>query len=226
MNGLWANFKKFNMGKIRGFTLAEVLITLGIIGIVAAFTLPALLSNVTQYVFASAQDMALKKITEATDDMKTNDVLAGYATTDDFVDEFSKYIKIGRRCTSAKLNECFTPVIKTSSGTTINVSTLTTGVKLGQLAYTSPTVGVGLADGTSLLLGFDPNCTRIDPINNTTSTTACMAIVYDTNGSGQPNQIGRDIQTLNAGLDCIMIGSLCVATSDITYSPYGIVNVS
>ena len=33
------------MGKKLAFTLAEVLITLGIIGVVAALTLPALISN-------------------------------------------------------------------------------------------------------------------------------------------------------------------------------------
>ena len=78
--------------KVFAFTLAEVLITLTIIGIVAAFTIPTLMANVTQRVFTSAQDVALKKITEATNQMKTNDALSGYATTDAFADEFLKYI--------------------------------------------------------------------------------------------------------------------------------------
>lgn len=37
--------KKYNNNKKHGFTLAEVLITLGIIGVVAALTLPALIQN-------------------------------------------------------------------------------------------------------------------------------------------------------------------------------------
>ena len=36
---------KHHVNKFLGFTLAEVLITLGIIGIVAALTIPALIGN-------------------------------------------------------------------------------------------------------------------------------------------------------------------------------------
>ncbi len=35
----------FGLGSFKGFTLAEVLITLGIIGVVAAMTLPLLIVN-------------------------------------------------------------------------------------------------------------------------------------------------------------------------------------
>lgn len=38
-------FNKFKKLKIKAFTLAEVLITLGIIGIVAAMTIPNLVQN-------------------------------------------------------------------------------------------------------------------------------------------------------------------------------------
>ncbi len=39
-----------NLSSLRGFTLAEVLITLGIIGVVAALTMPALIQNYKKYV--------------------------------------------------------------------------------------------------------------------------------------------------------------------------------
>ena len=41
------------MRKNNGFTLAEVLITLGIIGVVAALTIPTLISNTNSRRFAS-----------------------------------------------------------------------------------------------------------------------------------------------------------------------------
>ena len=44
---------------IKGFTLAEVLITLGIIGVVAAMTLPALINRVTY----KEMETGLQKIT-------------------------------------------------------------------------------------------------------------------------------------------------------------------
>ena len=39
--------------KKNGFTLAEVLITLGIIGVVAALTMPTLIANIQQEIFNS-----------------------------------------------------------------------------------------------------------------------------------------------------------------------------
>ena len=47
-------FKNYFIKKISAFTLAEVLITLGIIGVVAAMTLPSLVNehNNKQYVVA------------------------------------------------------------------------------------------------------------------------------------------------------------------------------
>ena len=37
--------QKYNLTKSSGFTLAEVLVTLGIIGVVAAMTIPTLMQN-------------------------------------------------------------------------------------------------------------------------------------------------------------------------------------
>lgn len=65
--------KEFNK---KGFTLAEVLITLGIIGIVAALTLPTLMSNCRKYVietqlkeFYAIMNQALKRAEYDYDDM-------------------------------------------------------------------------------------------------------------------------------------------------------------
>lgn len=206
------------------FTLAEVLITLGIIGIVAAMTIPTLMTNINQNVFNSAQDLAVKKMRAATDQMRTDDLIGAYDTNDHFVDQFQKYIKIVKRCDSSNLQECFSPTFKTDSNEDINVSDLTSGKKLGQGSNTSNTVGLMLINGTSMLLAYDPTCQSIAPSNNTIDTTACMAVAYDTNGFGKPNQIGKDIALLNATIsscDGKKIGGMCVAASDTTYTPYG-----
>lgn len=62
--------------RVKGFTLAEVLITLGIIGIVSALTLPTLISNCRKYVietqlkeFYSIMNQALKRAEYDYDDM-------------------------------------------------------------------------------------------------------------------------------------------------------------
>lgn len=51
---------------IKGFTLAEVLITLGIIGVVAAMTLPALINRVTYKEMETGLQKKLLYITAGT----------------------------------------------------------------------------------------------------------------------------------------------------------------
>lgn len=54
-----------NFKRKYGFTLAEVLITLGIIGVVAAITIPALISNYQKIVFANKLKVFYARITTA-----------------------------------------------------------------------------------------------------------------------------------------------------------------
>ncbi|MBR1425543.1 type II secretion system protein, partial [bacterium] len=77
------------------FTLAEVLITLAIIGVVAALTLPTLIAKVNEKV-----DGNQKKVTEAKliQGLNMLDLHGGinntYSSTAEFVEELSKYMKI------------------------------------------------------------------------------------------------------------------------------------
>lgn len=205
------------------FTLVEVLITLGIIGVIAAVTIPTLMSNINQNVFNSQQDMALKRIKAATDQMRTNDLITAYDTNDHFADQFQKYIKISKRCDSSNLQGCFASTFKTLSGQSINLSDLTKGTDIGNLNGTN-LVGLDLINGTTMLVAFSSSCQDVPPYNDTIDTTTCLSIVYDVNGLNKPNQIGKDIGMLNAVItscDGAKIGGLCIAAGDTTYTPLG-----
>ena len=81
-----------------GFTLAEVLITLAIIGIVAALTIPTLVQNYQERACNTASQVFQRKLGEALRVMNVQGTLAGYTTTEAFVNELSKHIKITRIC--------------------------------------------------------------------------------------------------------------------------------
>lgn len=213
---------KFDFKSKSAFTLAEVIITLGIIGIVAVITIPTLINNINQNVFSEAQDLAIKKIRASTDLMRNDDLLSGFATNDAFADAFQKYIKVAKRCDSSSLQNCFVTDFTNPSGQVIHTSDLSTGTDIGQAGNNSSLVGIDLLNGATMILAFNPNCQRIDPYNNKTDTTSCMAIVYDVNGFGKPNQIGKDIGLLNAAItacDGVKVSGLCVAPTDTTYEP-------
>ncbi len=71
------------------------------------------------------------------------------------------------------------------------------------------TVGIVTADGTAMILTYNAKC-DIDekPVtwsNNQSSTSGCVAAIFDWNGSKMPNKLSNDVITFNSG----GLGSAC-----------------
>ncbi|MDD3437626.1 MAG: hypothetical protein PHC64_10785 [Candidatus Gastranaerophilales bacterium] len=225
---------------VYAFTLAETLIALVIVGVVAMIVVPPLVKNVNEMSWAKAKDNFEAKIDEATKQMNVNgDMPSGNGlSTDTFANVFQQYIKVAKRCVPPDLDNCFVSTFKTSGGTDITTSTdLKTGEDLGHSSYTYDLVGLSLADGTNVIMSFNPSCSYLD-WTNTSGTiysasadtksysmgtaSSCLSLIYDINGNKGPNIVGKDIGELNAmlsGDDCIQVGSLCVSSSDVSFSP-------
>ena len=92
--------------KKRAFTLAEVLITLGIIGVVSAMTIPALINNVRAVKLRSQFNKAYSEVQQAFKLMADNESVSpndynrgGTGRTDNyFYKRFIKYFKSGIDC--------------------------------------------------------------------------------------------------------------------------------
>ena len=197
-----------------GFTLAEVLITLGIIGVVAAMTIPTLVANYQQRSWDTASSVFNRRLGEALKVMNTNSALAGYSTTQDFVNELGKNIKIVKTCDSNHLTDCFTETINTGADP-INTSELKKSKNLYKTVnYGTETVGVQFADGVSALIAYNKNFTAdpfsSDAVKVTGSVnqktvgldTTALSILYDVSGSKSPNSFGtnQDIRGLNINI--------------------------
>ena len=196
------------------FTLAEVLITLGVIGVVAALTMPTLLKNIAERSNSEAQANLAQKITKSMDLMRADGGLERtYNSTDEFVDEFSKYIKISTRCDAEHIADCWpTKTVTTTDGETYDVSKAKTGKNLNLKDNKSNNVGIILADGATLILTYNPNAGIIGdgdtvtpsfadlPIGfgrtkkfaYTTSVTNSIDFVMDVNGFKGPNSEARN----------------------------------
>ena len=206
------------------FTLAEVLITLGVIGVVAVLTMPTLLKNIAERSNSEAQANLAQKITKSMDLMRADGGLERtYNSTDEFVDEFSKYIKISTRCDAAHIADCWpTKTVTTTDGETYDVSKAKTGKNLNLKDNKSNNVGIILADGATLIMTYNPNAGIIGdgdtvtpsfadlPIGfgrtkkfaYTTSVTSSIDFVMDVNGFRGPNSEPRngkqyDIRSFN-----------------------------
>ena len=212
------------------FTLAEVLITLGIIGVVAALTLPALLTNIQSKVRAERSRSVQYKFSLATEKMARLNLIGPYDSTDAFVDELQKHLKISKRCNASNLRGCWPyDTVDLGNGTTWDISKTKTGKQFGMNTdddndYTSDNVGIVTADGTPMILSYNKKCKAIDSLEKLSWTTtdnkplsnssaSCVAAVYEINGTGKPNKLSNDVVLFNAnklGSGCAFeVGSKC-----------------
>ena len=102
-------------GRRAAFTLAEVLITLAIIGIVAVVTIPTLVKNHNEHAWSTAKDVFSKRLDVAMKTMNTDGTLTGYATTAEFVKALKKNIKINQVCTD-DVTKCFAKILGPQNG--------------------------------------------------------------------------------------------------------------
>ena len=189
--------------KKSAFTLAEVLITLGIIGVVAAITLPVLLSNVDQKVKAERVTNIKQKLSKVTDKMAVQSGLMGYDSTDAFVKEMQRHMKIAKVCDNAHLADCWPSkeVTLDDEGKSWEISKTKTAKTLKVAKADgddwSDTVGIVTGDGTAMILSYNKGCTfdvdkeglKGNGLNS--NSLNCLAGVFDWNGGKKPNKLAK-----------------------------------
>lgn len=95
------------------FTLAEVLIVLGIIGIIAEMTIPTLMNNVQESVYKSSYKKAFSVAKQAWTQAVTDDTMTSRAGWGDATAKlanfkaFKAYFRVIKDCSSNNNNECW-----------------------------------------------------------------------------------------------------------------------
>ena len=146
----------------KAFTLAEVLITLAVIGVVAAVTMPILMTNINERVNSERQANIVYKFNQAMEHMRSQGKLTAYASTEDFVNELQKHMKITKVCDKDHIAECWpTETVTNAAGEEYEVSDAKIGKNLS-INRTNNNVGLILADGASIILNFDTSFQGMD----------------------------------------------------------------
>ena len=222
--------------KKAAFTLAEVLITLGIIGVVAALTMPALIANIQDRIQQKRIENINQKLSKVTDKMAVQSGLTGYGTTMAFVQEMSKHMKIAKICDNEHLAECWPTqeVTLNDEGKTWEISK-TKNAKTLKISNNAEdwadTVGIVTGDGTGMILSYNKKCEfnvddvglKYDSSIGKSNSLVCLSGVYDWNGSSKPNKLGKDVTMLapasGLGNNCaIEAGGKCF-TAPFTPTP-------
>lgn len=166
------------------FTLAEVLITLGIIGIVAAMTIPTLIKNTQDMEFKTTFKKTYSEINSAIVQIKQDNggTLKNFCTQLDsssILQAFSPYFKILSTCTNNASYQCFAEAhLMSGSSATAYSPSLTNA---GTIALFTLTNGVNIA-----IQIHSANCSFANGNN-------CGWILIDTNGMKPPNRFGKDL---------------------------------
>lgn len=174
------------MNNKRAFTIAEVLITLGIIGTVAALTIPNLIIETNEKELKTAFKSAYSNLSNATAQLKADNggtLTNFFSSVPDMRDKYAYRLNISKSCDNSATGGCWP-------------NTWQEMRKTGALAApTSP--GLILANGTVLVFEdyFAASCNSSG--TNVSATTSfpnvCSDIMVDINGSKKPNVVGKDI---------------------------------
>ena len=220
------------------FTLAEVLITLGIIGVVAAITMPVLISNVQDRVKQKRVENIKQKLSKVTDKMAVQSGLIGYGDTMAFVNEMSKHMKVAKVCDNNHIANCWPTkevnlkdkgktwdIAKTKNAKTLKISS--------DIADSwTDTVGIVTADGTPMILSYKKDCDFdvdksglvFNKDSAMSNSMGCLSGVFDWNGGKNPNKLGEDILTIGLaaglGTDCAFeLGGKCFTAAKPVEKP-------
>lgn len=167
-----------------GFTLAEVLITLGIIGIVAALTLPSVIQNQKNKALVTGLKTAYSIISQSAVHAQSENgnfnswILADNNTVPiyDSISYFASYLKVAQNCGEQNQNKCWAKHTYLLNGIEETRSKgysmrLSNGMSLGFLITQLTPSQFGIPD----------------------ETVPLMLITVDVNGDKKPNTYGRDI---------------------------------
>ena len=160
------------MRKHAGFTLAEVLITLGIIGVVAAMTIPTLMSNTGKSEFKTAYKKIISAVNQAVtmsvaiDYLDFGDAYSGTANTESIYRILQNKMQIAKTETSTS-NPEIERMFKAS----------------GNSNYT-----IFFADG--MVLSYPKNAANCTNQMANERRTVCAGIV-DVNGTKNPNKLSH-----------------------------------
>lgn len=184
---------KKTFGERYAFTLAEILITLGIIGVVAAITIPILTNQYQNHTYITGLQKAYATLSQISQKIQADYGCSGNlactglfgAATDanSLGTEFVKYYKASKDCGITTNQFCWPDSVANhydGSGNIINKNTDATHYKF----MTN--------DGMSMaIVNYSTNCTTTSGTGPLASSV-CAIFSIDVNGAKGPNRNGRD----------------------------------
>ena len=199
-----------------GFTMAEILLSLTIIGVVAAITLPSLTGNINERTWNTQRKALYARFSQA---FPLLDSINTYSSGEAFVSgALAKVLKINNICDKDHIRDCgivssYTNLAGSQKSFPLTLSQLNSTMVSISVFYTrsdgttfdgsfsqddQDVVAFETQNGESIALLYSPGCR---PSYNETSVyvaqeKVCVNMIYDLNGHKGPNTVGKDMGIL------------------------------
>ncbi|MCM1010151.1 MAG: prepilin-type N-terminal cleavage/methylation domain-containing protein [Fusobacterium sp.] len=202
----------------KAFTMAEILLSLTIIGVVAAITLPSLTGNINERTWNTQRKALYARFSQA---LALMPALNGYGivtqgdessssfdnAAETFVtDGLAKVLKINNICDSEHLTDCGLPekITPQNNAEIIYLNNILTLSSFNDQFTSSflptdiKTAGFETANGESILVYYNPNCVSDENEAHYVQNKMCANFLFDLNGKKGPNTAGKDIGFITA----------------------------
>lgn len=203
--------------------MAEILLSLTVIGVVAAITLPSLTANINERTWNAQRKALYSRVSQAITLMPS---LNGYGTFTSATDNnnaeifitkgLAKVLEINNICDNEHLTDCgITTSFKTMSATQSSIpktlfelnsyfsKTMTTHNNSANYYSCNNTKAAAFEtiNGESVIIYYNPSCRAFyidafsdkDYSNKHVTANTCVNFIYDLNGRKGPNTVGKDI---------------------------------
>lgn len=170
----------------KGFTLAEILVTLGVIGVIASMTVPTLIQNIQDAQLKTAWRKAFVDLSSASKLLlldNSNDLKDVFTSHNQMKDVVSRYFNYVRLCNYSQSDDiCWH---KYGNWRRLN----------GELTTPGSPASIVLNNGTLIRLFFlSKSCTYNEP--SWAGMPICAFMNVDVNGFKSPNITGKDVFSL------------------------------
>ena len=178
-------------------TVAELIVTVAIIGVVGVLTIGAIRGNATQMEYKVAQAKMMDSVSTALANMQLDSQLAGYQDTVSFAQNFQNYYAV-KALSAQETQDLNSQISKLPAEALASVG--------GDVVYMKGSSGEVLAVTYNRNYAPSSQFTKMSKTENTTATDSvdfrneavgAISGFYDTNGLDVgPNKIGKDIQLI------------------------------
>lgn len=179
---------KFRLIRLSGFTLAEVLITLGIIGVIAAMTIPALLNNQKNKELETSFKKSYSTLSQTVQKVILDDYGGAYnaANATDLINDIQKYYVKSSSCINGQ--KCSGPMFPLENFSGTNGTAF---IGKTYKTFTGKNASVRFNDG--IIAAADGSFIYFDWGQLGESTYGTLLVGIDVNGwRKKPNRFGHD----------------------------------